>query len=393
MRPFKILFCQLFLLFSSPSSWAVSFDWSGWARLDSYYQYEGNHYGSFHSVLNSDIFITDSLSFKSRIDLFPFLKGKSLDESYLLFETAYRQTGFVFWYKEEGKTALSELPLVFFLPTQFYVDYQEEFFKVRLGRAPYHFGLGTTYSATNNPFEHWMSLYNQLSVHVEYQSIYIQPALLHGGGSSSDLKLLERPLSALLQAGIQQESWRLSALYQHVFGKDSLIELFGEYEELNWDVKASSSYAFQPGVHFSLALEGQMKLPSSIPIRLELKTGGLSGDLAFHPNYDLALLFWNRWMTGKELSSKYPYQIAKGQAQNGVYFSPRAVFSFLDEALRIQPLFLLAGNLEDKKLNYEMDLKAEYQLDENLFFSLTAGALYAHQKVDFSLLAQTAASF
>ncbi|MCZ0932277.1 MAG: hypothetical protein OXJ52_03885 [Oligoflexia bacterium] len=392
MKPFKILF--YYFLFLSYSSWAVSFDWSGWARLDSYYQHEGNYYGSFHSVLNSDIFITDSLSFKSRIDLFPFLKEKSLAENYLLFETAYRQTGFVFLYKEEGKKARSELPLVFFLPTQFYVDYQQEFFKVRLGRAPYHFGLGTTYSATNNPFEHWMSLYNQLSVLMEYQSIYIQPALLHGGEPSADLKLLEGELSALLQAGIQQENWKLSALYRHAFERDSLIELFGEYKKWNWDIRASSSYVFKPGVHFSLALEGKMKLPSQIPIQLELKTGGVSGDLAFHPNYDMALLFWNRWMSGKELSAgNYPYQIASGQVQKGIYFSPRAVFSFLDETLRIQPLLLLAGSLEDKKLNYEMDLKAEYQLDENLFFSLTAGALYSYEKLYLSLLAQTAASF
>ena len=391
MKPLKILFCYFLLLFSSHSSWAVSFDWAGWARLDSYYQHEGGYYGDFHFVLNSDIFITDNLSFKSRIDLFPFFEEKDLLENFQLLKSAYRQTGYVFLYKEEGKKRQSEFPLAFILPSQFYVDYQEEFFKVRLGRAPYHFGLGTTYSATNNPFEHWISLYNQMSLHVEYNSFYLQPAILHGPNLDSSV---EGQFLLALQAGLLQPSWKVSALFQHSFQRDSFIELFGEYRKASWDLKASSSYAFKAGNHFSLALEGKMKLQIQVPIQLGLKAGGLRGDIAFHPNYDLALLFWNRWMSDKETSdSLYPYQIAEGQAQNGIYFSPRAVFSFLDEALQVQPLFLLAGSLEDDELYYEIDLETKYQWDENLFFSLTAGALYSHQKLYLSLLAQTAASF
>ena len=389
MKPFKTLFYSVFLFFPFQLSFALSFDWSGWVRLDSYYQHKGNYYGDFHFALNSDISITDNLSFKSRWDSLPLLKGKSFVESYLLlFERAYyRQTGYVFLYKEGQKTAQSELPFIF--PSQFYLDYQEEFFKVRLGRAPYHFGLGTTYSATGSPFKHWMSLYNQLAFHLEYTSFYVQPALLHNIGSDS---LLKGELLAVLQAGFSQKDWTISALYQHSFKEDSFVELFGEYKRLDWDLRASSSYAFKKGTHFSLAFEGKMKLPAQIPVQLELKAGGISGDLAFHPNYDLALLFWNRWMM-EEALGQYPYQIDGGQAQKGVYLSPRVLFSFFNGALQVQPLFLLARALDkDEKFSYELDLKAQYKLEDNLFFSLTAGALYT-QELSLALLAQTAASF
>ena len=387
MKPLKIFLCFV-LLSPFHFSKALSFDWSGWTRLDSYYQHENNSYGSFHFVLNSDIFITDNLSFKSRLDLHPFLKEKSWLDNFQLLESSYRQTGYVFLYKDGEKNQQSPFPLIFFLPSQFYLDYQEEFFKIRLGRAPYHFGLGTRYSAENNPFQHWISLYNQLSLHIVYNSFYLQPALLQDFSLDSSL---EGQFLLTLQAGLSQKNWRAVALFQHRLKEDSLLDLFGEYKQDNWNLKAGSSYLFKPGSHFALALEGGMKWQTEIPIQLLLKAGGISGDIAFHPNYDLALLFWNRWMT--ESADKYPYQIAQGQAQKGLYFSPRLLFSFLDSALQIQPLFLLAGDLEDKKLSYELDLKTRYQWNENLFLSLSAGALYSRQKLYISLLAQTAASF
>ena len=280
--------------------------------------------------------------------------------------------------------------MAFILPTQFYLDYQEEFFKLRLGRAPYHFGLGTTYSARNNPFDEWMSLYNQLNLYMEYEFFYIQPGLIL---NKEGFFAKEDRILALLQAGLKRPDWSLSALFQSSFKKDSFVEVFGEYKNSNWDLKASSSYAFKTGTHFSLALEGAMDLPLPLATELKIKTGGITGDLVFHPNYDLALLFWNRWMSKENQREKqYPYQIAEGQAQNGVYFSPSLLFTIPQMNLQIQPLFLVAGIFEDKKLNYELDLKARYQWAKHLFFSLTAGALYTN-KLSLAVSAKTAASF
>ncbi|MCY4320845.1 MAG: hypothetical protein OXC37_00350 [Bdellovibrionaceae bacterium] len=389
MKPFKkFLLFLIFNLFYSPILSAVNIDWSGWTRLDSYYQHENSYYGEIHFVLNSNIFVTDNLSFKSRIDLFPLFKQKNWLENFDFLEKAYRQTGYVFLYQEEGKKRQSDFPLAFIIPSQFYADYEEEFFKIRLGRAPYHFGLGTTYSASNNPFEHWMSLYNQLSVHLEYNSFYLQPSLLHDVRPS-----LKGEVFLALQTGLSQKNWKISALYQHHFKKDDFLEFFGHYKDSNWDLKTSASYLFKTGLHFSLALEGKMSLATPIPIILELKTGGLSGDIVFHPNYDLALIFWNRFIDEKQSLDKYPYKIATAQVKEGLYFSPRLIFSFLDGNWQVEPLFLLAGSLQDKKLSYEWDLNTRYQWDENLFFSLTAGALYSSKKLYLSLMAQTAASF
>ena len=388
MKPLKIFICYFLFLLPLHFSQAASFDWSGWTRLSAYYQKEDNYYGDFHFVLNSDVFISDNLIFKSRLDLFPFFKEKKWTENLQILDSSYRQTGYVFLYKEKGQKRKSEFPLAFILPSQFYLDYQEEFFKVRLGRAPYHFGLGATYSAANDPFSHWTSLYNQVSLHIEHSLFYLQPALFHDVSLDSSL---EGQFFLAFQAGLLKADWKASALYRYDF-QESFIELFGEYKQTNWDLKAGASYLFKPGQNFSLALEGKTKWHLKVPIQLELKTGGASGDIAFHPNYDLALLFWNRWI-GSQTVDAYPYQIAGGRVQKGIYFSPRAVFYFLEEAFQIQPLFLLAGSLEDKSLSYEFDLQARYQRAENLFFSLTAGALYSKQQFYLSLLAQTAASF
>ena len=82
MKPLKILF--LLLSFLPSSLWALSFDWSGWTRMNSYYQWKDSYYGSFHFVLNSNLSITDNLRFKTRLDALPLLEGKSFVESYLL---------------------------------------------------------------------------------------------------------------------------------------------------------------------------------------------------------------------------------------------------------------------------------------------------------------------
>ena len=267
MKPFKILvscFC-LFPYFVG----AVSLDWSGWTRLEAYYQHEDNYYGNFHFVLKPDLFITDNLSFKARLDLLPFLEDKKWTENLQLLESSYRQTGYVFLYKEKGKKKQSDFPLAFILPSQFYLDYQEEFFKVRLGRAPYHFGLGNTYSATNDPFSHWISLYNQVSLHIEHSLFYLQPSLLH----EPSLDSLKGHFFIALQAGISKEDWGLAGLYRYDF-ENSFIELFGKYKKSSWDLKAASSYLFKSGKNFSLLLEAKTKWHLQIPISFELKAGG-----------------------------------------------------------------------------------------------------------------------
>ena len=312
-----------------------------------------------------------------------------------------RQTGLVFIYSENSSQKELELDSLFLKISQIYMDYETEFLNIRLGRAPYHFGMGITYSASQNPFQHWISRYNQAVVYLEYSQFYLQPVLLHQTQKNKD------SLLAGAEVGFLNEDWKVEALYQYDFKDSSSLELFGKYEQSNWDIKSSFRYAFEQNTNMALALEASIDIPSSFPLKFEIKSGGAFGKFSFHPNYDVALLFWNRFMTKtvnppktnppqlnspKKSESASFLQVAESQITKGVYVSPRLLFSFFNETLEIRPLGLLARSFKEKKFYYELDLEGMYQLDESLFFSIKGGVLY-HKEINFALLAQAAVSF
>lgn len=377
--PIRFISFFLFFIFSS-SAWSVSFDWSGWTRLESYYQNSSDHnyYGSYHFILQPKIHVIDGLNIASRLDL------SLLEQSHFAPSTTERQTGFVFIYGENSKSKDIGYQSLFLTLSQIYMDYKTEFLKIRMGRAPYHFGLGVNYSASQDPFQHWISVYNQVGLYMEYAPFYFYPAILHSGEEST---------VGAAQIGLSSENWKVSALYQHDFKKSSFVEVFGQYEQSGWEVQSSVSYAFQEGTNMTLALEAIIPLPSSkIPTQLEIYSGGAFGNTIFHPNYNTALLFWNKQMIKNDSSEINLFQISEGQIQNAVYFSPRLLFSFMDDHLKVRPLFLLARDLNEKSFNYEFDLEWLYQLDKSLFLVLKGGALYT-KKLHIALLAQAAVSF
>lgn len=375
MMLIRFLFPFLFLF--SFSAWSLHFDWSGWIRTEAYYQSskDTDYYGSYHFALSPKIHVMDGLSVNARLDL--RLIGDS--SSSLPF---YRQRGLIL--TSSGASSLNEGDWsdLFLNPSQFYIDYGTEFFTVRLGRAPYHFGLGAVYSASESPFQHWMSLYNQLSFYLEYSYFYFQPVFLN-----------EKDTNRLLaQAGLLYKDWKLEAFYQHDFEEDALIQFYGQYEQPSWEVKSSLSYILKEQNNGAVTIEASTELPKSLPFKLEVKAGGAFGDFLFHPNYDLALLFWNHLITEKT-DSNSELKIAEGQIQKGLYFSPRLLFSFFDESLQVRPIALVARSLEEKTLHYELDLEALYRLDKNLFFSAIGGALYSNKKSHFAFMAKAAVSF
>ena len=428
MKSIAFLF---FLLFAFPC-WSLSLDWSGWTRMEAYYQNSDSHsyYGNYHFVLEPEIQVIDGLTVTGRLELFPFSPQKrdQKEASNLLtgsasqaldvishprgslkknfsFSENYSQRGFVFIYGEDSKQTRIENPFLLLRASQLYLDYQAEFLKLRMGRAPYHFGLGASYSATQDPFRQWITVYNQAVLHLDYSPFYFQPMIFHKEKGS---------LLGSAQAGLRNEQWKLEALFQYDFSSDSFLELFGQYEQENWGLKSSFAYALEEERNMTLALEGFMQVATKIPFQVEVKAGGALGHLSFHPHYNVALLYWNRFMEelplqvsdsaeGKKvlLENKVPehqdsgfssFQIAQGQIQNGLYFSPRLLFSFLDDSLKIRPIGLLARDLKEKTMNYELDMEAVYQWEESLFFTLTGGALYT-KELHFALLAQAAVSF
>ena len=384
MKPFKQIFFVFFVLLYLPSAKAIYLDWSGFGKIESFYQGKDNHSATIHFALNSKLHIKDSLSVQVRFDIVD-LESSSPWKGLLNNSSLLNQKGFVFLYQDFSSNKKSSFPFV--IPSQFYLDYKSEFATVRLGRAPYHFGLGINYLATENPFNIWMSNPDQISVYMVYEKFYIQPSVFY---QQTDLK---KVLSALLQGGIEQEDWKAAFLYEYPFETESFAfaELYGEYEEKNWSLKSSFSYLFRSENSFALAFEGLYNWSTYIPLDLELKAGVLNKESQFHPQYNLSLLLQNRWMR-EGLSVEGNYNIASAQIQNSLYFAPSFSFSLFEEALKIQPLFLLAHSFTEKEWSYEGNLSGKYKLQENLFFNLQTGVLY-QKEWDFGLLAQAAVSF
>lgn len=379
LKIFTFIFCFVFPFFT----WSLNLDWSGWSRVEAYYQHvkKQNYYANYHLVLQPKILVVDGLKLTGRLELQP------LGESLFPPLEKGRQTGPVFIYAEDSKKRNLEFPSLFLSLSQFYLDYHSEFFKIRLGRAPYHFGMGINHFASTDPFQHWLSVYNQADMYLEYSYFYFQPAILHQQGEG---------LFGLARAGLSQEDWQISALYQHSFKDSSFVEAFGEYQYDNWEVQASASYVLEEENSILLALETRFEFSTKIPVQLEIKSGGAFGQSQFHPNYNVALLFWNRKMNIPNSPEELPdsnFQIANGQIQNGIYFSSSLIFSCTQEGrLKLKPLLLLAQDWQANTLNYELDIEGMYQWDDSIFVVLKGGVLY-DEKPHWALLAQAAVSF
>ena len=381
---FTLLFFQAFYL---SKAGAVHLSWSGSGRLETFFKDENNYYAHFFFAFNPKLHINDSLSFQIRNDILG-LEKDSYWENLLRNPGLFHQNGYAFLY--QGSTGSSKLRLPFIQPSQFYLDYKSEFFKVRIGRAPYHFGLGTSYFATNSPFDLWMSVPDQVSVFMIYENLYLQPSLFYK--TTTD----KNTASALLQGGIDQDNWKAELLYEYKMDKDSrsFAEVYGEYEEKNWSIKSSLSYLFRSENSFALALEALYNVSKfKTPISLEFKAGVLNKEAQFHPQYNLSLFLQNRWVMRKDLSTEdESHQMDFDQIQNSVYFSPSFSVSFFEESLKLQPRVLLFHSFKNNQSRYDLDVSGTYKIKDNLFFNIQAGAAY-QKKWNLGLLAQAAVSF
>ena len=391
MKPFRqkifVFFTLLcFQAFYFSKAGAVHLSWSGSGRLEAFLKDQEDYYAHFFFAFNPKLHINDSLSFQTRIDILGLDKDSPW-ENLLGNSGLLHQNGYVFLYQDSTGAFKSSFP--FMQPSQFYLDYKSEFFKVRIGRAPYHFGLGASYFAENSPFDLWMSVPDQVSVFMIYENFYLQPSLFYKTATDKNIA------SALLQGGIEQDNWKAALLYEYKMDKDSrsFAEAYGEYEEKNWSVKSSLSYLFRSENSFALALEALYNISKfKTPISLELKAGALNKEAQFHPQYKLSLFLQNRWMMRKDLSTDESHQMNSAQIQDSVYFSPSFSVSFFEESLKLQPRFLLAYSFEKKQSRYDLYASGAYKIKENLFFNIQAGAAY-EKKWNLSLLAQAAVSF
>lgn len=402
LKKFSLLFHAILLCIPFLNAKALTFDWTGYSRLDAYYQTEESRmYGGYQLVLQPTLSALDDLNISGRVEFYTPQSGKLFYPS-----TVDRSFGLPLFYWENGK-ARKGLRFSTLFPeiSQLYIDYKTEFFQLQGGRSPRHFGLGVTYNNREDPFSYWISTLNQLFFYTEYGPFYIQPTFI--AESESFL--------GLFQGGLMMDFWQVEALYRYNTKKgEHYAEAFGKYGKEKWELRFSFSYKEADNSSFGLAFEGEARLPWRFKPKIQLKGGLASKEFFFHPAYDVALLFQNYSGEAKSLPvpgsiseqtalteteeglvplQKYEKKlfIQEGTLQDLIYFASQMEFSFFKD-FKVSPLILIAYLNSEKQLNYELDLQMEYKLEENLTFALKGGALY-RKKWNLGILSQAAVTF
>ena len=409
----RILFCFVALVFSFGGK-AVTVDWSGWSRGEVYYQGDVKFHGTFHLALKPTVQVMDGLSVSARLDAVHRQRADEFfKKSHWLTSDPEPQGGLFLLHSEESlKTDWSPLFQHNVALSQFYITWRGEFARFQLGKAPYHFGLGLTYSADTPALAHWVSHVTWLSIYLKYSRFYLQPAVVVRE---------EDRLSPLLTGGITGENWKLEGLYRHEDVHQ--VELFGQYERDLWDAKLSLGYGFS-GTYLAAALEAGVNLWFLFKPRLELKAGYASNNFYFHPNYNVGLFLWNYLMSPSSCSvGQAPFKrpdrptgvggdgektvhvsdksgktisrlwVADGCINDVIYFAPRLVVSFFEENLKVAPQFVTGWQVSEERFDYELNLGLEYNLEAFLTFRVQGGVFYEEKKANFGFLAQAAVEF
>ena len=402
---FKVLFCFGVFVFSFGGK-AVTVDWSGWSRGEVYYQGDVQFHGTFHLALKPTVQVMDGLRVSARLDAAHRERADEFfKKSHWLTSDPEPQGGLFLLHSEKSPKMDWSLFQHNVALSQFYITWQGEFARFQLGKAPYHFGLGLTYSADTPVLAHWVSHVTWLSLYLKYSRFYLQPAVVVRE---------EDRLSLLLAGGVTGESWKIEGLYRHE--KFHQVEFFGQYEKDFWDARLSLSYGFSEA-YLAAALEAGVNLWFLLKPRLELKAGYASNNFHFHPDYNVGLFLWNYLMSssscsaqkalqsvtaepltvsdskGKKMDSDDRLWLADGCINSVIYFAPRLVFSFWEEDLKVAPQFVTGWQVSEERFDYELNLGVEYSLETFLTLRVQGGFVHERKKTNFGFLAQAAVEF
>lgn len=183
-----------FILFPALAS-AFQLDWSGYYRARATYlrgvggddgggiteelqKTNQMLYGRQYAVFNSTARISDGLSLQTNFLLsgFDFSTHNQADKKDSSKHKHPYQASFQNSSRSKSNVDSRHLQDVRFLPTHFYTTYSNEFLQVDMGRQPFGFGLGITYSeGTDNPLVPVYDVRDAVAVTVQYESFYVKP--------------------------------------------------------------------------------------------------------------------------------------------------------------------------------------------------------------------------
>jgi len=188
------------ILAVSVSAMAVSLDWSGAYRIE-YTNISntslsspalGKEYILNSLILSPKIIAADGVNIVSRFQVLP---NKTYPNSQVgqIFGNPSPNTGTSSSTNDSGVAGNTESS-VSLQVDQLYLNINQEFGALLVGRAPLDFGLGMSYSAGNGPFDHWFSSLDQVGYKIVLGNLSLMPIIGRSvdkdpgqGGSSTDL--------------------------------------------------------------------------------------------------------------------------------------------------------------------------------------------------------------
>ena len=369
-------------------------EWSGQSRGEIYWQGDKKFHGTFHLTLKPVVQVMDGLTVSARVSAVNWKEsGRFFEELRLSSDRPQPQPAVFILYddKQSGTEEWSHLQHGLSL-SQFYITWRGEFAQLQIGRAPYRFGMGLTYSAENSVFANWVSHLTWLSLYLKYDRFYFQPVLA---------VQQKNTIFPLLAGGAETEKWKAEGLYQYKNNRHHL-EVFGRYKRDFWDAALSLSYGFSRE-NLAVAFEWGADLWFALKPRVELKGGYAAKDFFFHPNYEAGLFLWNYHIseagssgTGGGEEAGCPARrlwIEEGCVNDAFYFNPRLALSFLEGRLKTIPQFTIGRRISDKQWDYELSLGLEYNLETFLTLRARGGLFYEREQTGFGILTQAAVDF
>jgi len=421
-------------LMFTPSAFAISIDWTGTYRFE-YTEIDRpslssikqrKSYGLNTLNLGAKIVASDGFNIVSRFDVFPnqnpayrnsnvgALYGGGLPRSPSADADGSR-TNTLSQNQESSIVRVSQL----------YLNVNQENGSLLVGRAPVHFGLGMTYNAGLNPFDHWFSSRDLLAYKFIVDDFYFMPAFakVYSGDAQQGNEINDQILNfeynnketgALIglwhqtrkssdqsNDTVEPGTPKFSGTKQSAFSTQTVNFVLGRsWEKFGFKVEASFLTG-ETGVYtageeikvnaYGIASEFYFPNPES-KWDFKLRAGMASGDdptttqyegYQFNRNYDVAMLLFNHRLGKRDFLTtnliKDTTNLDVGNSVddeaigNTMYLSPTVNYQWNDKVdvrntLTYAQLMVNGTNALDfqKDLGLEWDLEVVYRPRERV---------------------------
>ena len=193
-------------------------------------------------------------------------------------------------------------------PVHFYSQYNTEFMQLSIGRMPFHFGLGLTYSVGDHFAEPVYNNRDGVSIRLEYDNFYIKPyglvyskeningqdigtgndfaVALEAGYSSKDMSL-----GILHKTAIMNSNNDLTSFSNSPYRPDSTTNIFVEYTHS--DLSVSAEWGSQKEwSQYAVVLQADWKTPFDSVV-LGVAGAYVTEEYETQPNWNPSFILWD----------------------------------------------------------------------------------------------------